>query len=201
MKDSGIQPFNGKDQAQMKDQSFTTRLVHAGERKPQPVAKPVATPIYATATYTYTTMEEMDRVFAGESGDYVYSRYGNPTVAALQEAICSIENGKVAVAYGSGMAAIHAALLACELGPGSVVLASQDLYGASFDLLYKIFGPLGITTKTADFSDLDDLRKTVGSLKPRVLFAETISNPLLKVCDISAVAEIAHTVGARLLVD
>jgi cystathionine gamma-synthase/methionine-gamma-lyase len=146
-------------------------------------------------------MEEMDRVFAGEGGDYVYSRYGNPTVAALQEAICSIENGKVAVAYGSGMAAIHAALLACELQTGSVVLASQDLYGASFDLLYKIFSPLGITTKTADFSDLDDLRRTVETIKPRVLLAETISNPLLKICDISAVAEIAHSAGSRLIVD
>lgn len=185
----------------MRDLSITTKLVHAGERRTPPLGQPVATPIYTTATYTYATMVEMDQVFAGEGGDFVYSRYGNPTVAALQESLATLENGKVAVAYGSGMAAIHAALMACELQPGSVVLASQDLYGASFDLLYKIFGSLGIKTFTADFNDLDALRTKVDEIKPRVLLAETISNPLLKVCDISAVAEIAHSAGARLIVD
>jgi cystathionine gamma-synthase/methionine-gamma-lyase len=99
------------------------------------------------------------------------------------------------------MAAIHAALLACELQTGSTVIASQDLYGASFDLLYKILGPLGIKTQIADFADLDGLKSKVESAKPRVLLAETISNPLLKVCDISVVADIAHTNGARLIID
>src|SRR5205085_5635557 len=179
----------------MRDLSITTKLVHSGERRMPPEGQPVATPIYSTVTYTYPTMAEMDQVFAGEGGDFIYSRYGNPTVAALQESLAAIENGKVSVAYGSGMAAIHAALIACELQPGSVVLASQDLYGASYDLLYKIFGPLGIKTKTADLNDLDGLRSTVDELKPRVLLAETISNPLLKICDISAVAEIAHAAG------
>ncbi len=185
----------------MKDLSITTKLVHSGERRNPPAGQPTATPIYTTSTYTYPTMAEMDEVFAGEGGDFVYSRYGNPTVAALQEALAVIENGKVAIAYGSGMAAIHAALMACELEPGSVILASQDLYGASNDLLNKILGPLGIKTKTADFNDLDALRSTAVEVNPRVLLAETISNPLLKVCDIAAVAEIAHGAGARLIVD
>ena len=185
----------------MRDLSITTKLVHSGERRTQPLGQPVATPIYSSVTYTYPTMAEMNQVFAGEGGDFVYMRYGNPTVAALQESLAAIENGKVAVAYGSGMAAIHAALLACEIEPGSVVLASQDLYGASYDLLYKVLGPLGIKTKTADFNDLDALRLMADEVKPRVLLAETISNPLLKVCDIAACAEIAHGVGARLIVD
>ena len=185
----------------MRELSFTTKLIHAGERRPQPIGQAVSTPIFPSVTYTYSSMEEFDRVFSGEGGDYVYSRYGNPTVAALQEAMLSIENGKVSVAYGSGMAAIHASLLACEIQTGSTVLASQDLYGASFDLLYKIFGPLGIKTQLADFNDLGALREKVEALKPRALLAETISNPLLKVCDIPAVAEIAHANGARLIVD
>jgi len=185
----------------MRDLSINTKLVHAGERRDPPLGKPVATPIYATSTYTYPSMEEMDDAFTGEGGDYIYSRYGNPTVTAVQDVMAAIENGKVAVAYGSGMAAIHAALMACEVGPGTTVLASQDMYGATFDLLYKIFGPMGVKTKTADFNDLISLRTTVADLKPRVLLAETISNPLLKICDIPAVAEIAHGVGARLIVD
>lgn len=185
----------------MRDLSIETRLVHAGERGPQPIGRSVATPIYASSTYTYPSMEAMDQVTAGEGGDFIYSRYGNPTVAALEDAVASIENGKFAIAYGSGMAAVHAALMACELAPGSTVLASQDLYGASLDLLYKIFGPLGIKTQMSDFTDLDALRARVNEIKPRVLLAETISNPLLKVCDITGVAEIAHSAGARLVVD
>lgn len=185
----------------MSDFSIETKLVHTGERREPPIGQPVATPLYATATYTYESMAQMDQVFTGEGGDYVYSRYGNPTVAALEESLAAIENGKVSVAYGSGMAAIHATLFACELAPGSVVLASQDLYGASFDLLNKIFGSVGVKTKTADFNNLEELQEKVLETKPRVLLAETISNPLLKICDIEKVSEIAHSNGARLIVD
>jgi cystathionine gamma-synthase/methionine-gamma-lyase len=185
----------------MSNYSITTKLVHAGERGEQPIGKPVATPIYASATYTYDSMAEMDKVFSGEGGDFVYSRYGNPTVAALEKAVVTIENGKVAVAYSSGMAAIHAALAACEITTGSIVLASQDLYGATFDLLNKIFGVYGVKTKTTDFNNLDELARIATELKPRVLLAETISNPLLKVCDIEKVAEIAHQNSAKLVVD
>ncbi len=185
----------------MSKPAITTQLVHAGERRPLPVGLPVANPIYTTATYTYEAMAEIDKVFAGESPDYIYTRNGNPTVAALEDAMTVIEDGTVAFAYSSGMAALHAALFACELSPGAIVLASADLYGASFELLYKIFGSFGVKTVTADFSDLEALREKVDEIKPRVLLAETISNPLLKVCDIAACVEIAHEVGARLIVD
>src|SRR5919109_812205 len=81
--------------------------------------------------------------------------------------------------YETGMAALHAALFACELGPGSTVLASQDLYGASTDLLYTVFGSFGVKTVTADFSRPAELREKARAVAPRVLVAETISNPLL----------------------
>jgi cystathionine beta-lyase/cystathionine gamma-synthase len=108
------------------------------------------------------------------------SRNGNPNVAALEEALCIVENGNAATVFASGMAAMHAALLACELSAGAVVLASQDLYGATFELLYKIFAPFGIKTATADFNNVQSLREKISEVKPRVLIAETISNPLLK---------------------
>jgi cystathionine beta-lyase/cystathionine gamma-synthase len=180
---------------------IATQLVHAGERRAPPNGRPTSTPIYAAATYTYESMEEIDQVFAGEKPDYIYTRYGNPTLAALETAMRTIEEGATACAYSSGMAALHAALLACELSPGATVLASQDLYGATTNLLLTIFGSLGIKTVTADFNDLETLRHKAAGLKPRVLLAETISNPLLKVCDIDACAEIAHQVGTRLIVD
>jgi cystathionine gamma-synthase/methionine-gamma-lyase len=180
---------------------FTTLLVHEGERPPAPNGKPVATPIYATATFTYDSMDEMDKVFAGEIPGYVYTRYGNPTVAALEKAVQKLEEGAFACAYASGMAALHAALFACQLSPSATVLASQDLYGATLDLLFNIFGSFGINTVTADFNKLEDVREAVTRTKPSVLVAETISNPLLKVCDIAACAEIAHAAGAKLIVD
>jgi cystathionine gamma-synthase/methionine-gamma-lyase len=146
-------------------------------------------------------MAEIDQVFAGEKPGYVYTRHGNPTVTALEDALRTIEEGAVSCAYSSGMAAIHAALFACELTPGATVLASQDLYGATTSLLLTVFGSFGIKTVTADFSDLDEVRAKAAETKPRVLIAETISNPLLKICDVDAVADIAHGVGARLIID
>jgi cystathionine beta-lyase/cystathionine gamma-synthase len=180
---------------------IATLLVHEGERKGKLAAEPVSTPIYASSTFTYDSMAEIDQVFAGEKPGYVYTRHGNPTVTALEDALRRVEGGAVSCAYSSGMAAIHAALFACELTPGATVLASQDLYGATTNLLLTVFGSFGIKTVTADFSDLDEVRATVSAAKPRVLIAETISNPLLKVCDLGACVEIAHAANARLIVD
>src|SRR5213595_1647527 len=180
---------------------INTQLIHAGERGAPPHGKPVSNPIYATATFTYDSMAEVDQVFAGEQQGYIYSRYGNPTVAAFEEAMRVLEEGAAACAYSSGMAALHAAIFACELKPGATILASQDLYGATIDLLYKIFGSYGIKITTVAFSEIEALRAKALELKPQVLIAETISNPLLKVCDLAACVEIARGVGARFIVD
>lgn len=185
----------------MTKRSIETEFVHAGERRALPQGMPNATPIFASSTYSHESMEEMERVFTGDVKDYIYARYGNPTVDAFQDALCLLENGAVARAYASGMAALHAALLASDLRSGSLVLASRDLYGASFDLLYNVFAAFGVKTQLADFSDLNELAQKAEQLKPRAFLAETISNPMLKVLDVAAVADIAHSVGARLIVD
>ena len=185
----------------MTKRSIETDIVHAGSRQPMPRGLPNSTPIFANSTYSYESMEQADKVFTGELKDFIYSRYGNPTVEAFQEAMRVLEGGALARAYASGMAALHAALLASDLTPGAYIIASRDLYGASYDLIYKVFGAFDVKTQLADFSDLDDLRQKTEELTPRVLLAETISNPLLKVLDVAAVANIAHSVGAKLIVD
>jgi cystathionine gamma-synthase/methionine-gamma-lyase len=143
---------------QTKKRHIATQLVHAGERQPPPAGQPVATPIYASATFTYDTMEEIDQVFSGEKTGYIYTRYGNPTIGALEEAMREIEEGAAACAYATGMAAVHAALIACDLKSGSTVLASQDLYGATTNLLNNVFTSFGVKTVNVDFSDLESLR-------------------------------------------
>jgi cystathionine beta-lyase/cystathionine gamma-synthase len=185
----------------MTKHDITTKLVHSGERRPLPDAMPVSTPIYATATFTYDSMQEIDQVFGGEKQGFIYTRYGNPTIAALEEAVRDVEEGAVACAYATGMAAIHAALIACDLKAGSTVLASQDLYGATTGLLNTVLSNFGVKTSHVDFSDLSTVREKARELRPQILIAETISNPLLKVCDIEACADIARENGARLVVD
>ena len=186
---------------QTKKRHITTQLVHAGERQAPPEAQPVATPIYASATFTYGSMQEMDQVFSGEKAGYVYTRYGNPTTAALEAAMREVEGGAVACAYATGMAAVHAALIACDLKAGSTVLASQDLYGATTSLLQSVFSNFAVNTVTVDYSDLAQVREKARESRPQVLIAETISNPLLKVCDIEATTAIAREHNARLIID
>ncbi len=185
----------------MTDFSLATQFVHAGERRTAPAGVPASTPIYATSSFVYEQVEDIDRIVDGETSGFVYSRYGNPTVAAFEEAIAALEKGKLAYAFGSGMAAIHGALLACELSSGSVVLASRDLYGSTLELLYTVFGAFGVKTVTEDFTDIAALRAKAFEVRPAALICETLSNPLLRICDIEECASIAHEVGAKLIVD
>src|ERR671929_2010049 len=107
---------------------FETRAVHSGERRPGRESGgffPISTPIYASATFSHPDIETTDRILGGEQEGYSYARYDNPTVAAFEGAVASLEGGS-ALAFASGMAAMHAALAAAELGPGATVLAAEQ---------------------------------------------------------------------------
>ncbi|MFQ3661424.1 MAG: PLP-dependent aspartate aminotransferase family protein [Chloroflexaceae bacterium] len=183
-----------------------TSLVHAGERAAAPQAVPTTTPIYTTSTYLYPSLAELDAAFASGSG-YLYSRYGNPTVAALESAIAAIEGARGAVAYASGMAALHAALLAAATPRGEsaphprVILAARDLYGATTVLLEEMFVPRGAVVAYADMCDLDAVEAALADLRPEVVLVEQLSNPLLRVVDVAGLAARCRAVGARLIVD
>jgi cystathionine gamma-synthase/methionine-gamma-lyase len=146
-------------------------------------------------------MEDLDGIFAGTRRGYVYTRYGNPTVTALEEAVAALEEGEAGLAFGSGMAAIHAALLAAGARAGSTVVATQDIYGATYALLDGLMRSQGVTTRFVNMTDLAAVEATCADLRPVALIVETISNPLLKVADLPALAEVAHRHGAALLVD
>jgi len=178
-----------------------TRAVHAGDRKKAGPHVPVTTPIHTAASYFYETMEELDRVFGREEAGYCYARYDNPSNAALEELASSLESGHGALACGSGMAAIHMALLSALADRRKSILAANALYGATVSLLMNVMEASGITVRFADVCDLDAFRKAVDEQKPGCVLIETISNPLLRVAPLDRIAEIAQEAGAALVVD
>ena len=180
---------------------FATRAVHAGERPPCPDFTPVTTPIYNAVTYVYPDMESLDRVFEDPTAGYVYSRYGNPTTTAFETAVASLEGGEGAVSFASGMAAIHAMLLAAGAKSGTSVLAARDLYGATNALLSRVFAEMGAEIHFADFTDTSAVRRMLNGARPQVVLLETLSNPLLRLADIEQIAELSHGVGAAVVVD
>jgi cystathionine beta-lyase/cystathionine gamma-synthase len=181
--------------------AFATRAVHAGERAPHPDYTPVVGPIHPTVGYLYDSLDDLDAIFATTREGYVYPRYGSPTVAAFESVMAELEEGEAAHAFASGMGAIHAALLAAGVRSGTAVVAALDLYGATYTLLSRLFAELGAVTRFVDVADLAGVEAALAESRPLALVAETISNPLLKVADLSALAGLAHRYGAQLLVD
>jgi cystathionine gamma-synthase len=170
---------------------FSTRAIHAGQ-DPDPLTGAVAVPIYQTSTYA------QDVVGQTRAG-YDYSRAGNPTRAALETALASLEGGRYGFAFASGMAASDT-MIRTVLRPGDHLIIPDDAYGGTFRLIDKICVPWGLTYSTAALGDLDAVR---GAITPRtkLIWCETPTNPLLGIADISALAELAHGAGAKLLVD
>ncbi len=179
---------------------FTTRAVHAGERPERPEFTPTVTPIYPSVSYLADDPETQDAVFGGEQPGYVYTRHGNPTTRALENAVAALEETEDAIAFGSGMAALLAAILN-EVQAGDRVVASRDLYGATQALLGNVFGTLGVRTSYVDILDLGEVERVLAEVRPRVFLFETISNPLVRVADILAIVEIAKQNRVRTIVD
>ena len=186
---------------ELSHKSFQTRAVHAGERVPPADYRPVSTPIWPTVGYLYESMDDLDAVFAGSKHGQIYLRYSNPTVEAFETAVADLEMAEAAQAYGSGMAAIHASLLAAGVKAGTSVIAALDVYGATFSLLRSLFESLGVKVRMVNVTDHAEVEKALKETGAVVLYVESISNPLLKVADIPALAGLAHRHGASLLVD
>ena len=184
-----------------KSASIYTQAVHAGERGPRPDFTPVSVPIYPSVGFLYENMNDLDAVFGGTRTGYVYPRYGSPTVSALERAIATLEWAEEAVAFASGMAAVHAALLGAGVRAGTTVVAAADLYGATYSLLQNLLTELGVRVRFVDIADLDEVARSVAEERPVVLMCEVISNPLMKVADVPALADTAHKAGAALIVD
>ncbi|WP_189892786.1 cystathionine gamma-synthase [Streptomyces xantholiticus] len=171
--------------------SFETRAIHAGNTA-DPQTGAVVPPIYQVSTY------KQDGV-GGLRGGYEYSRSANPTRTALEENLAAIEGGRRGLAFASGLAA-EDCLLRTLLRPGDHVVIPNDAYGGTFRLFAKVVERWGVDFSVANTSDPAAVRGSVTD-RTKVIWVETPSNPLLGITDIAAVADIARTAGAKLVVD
>ena len=185
----------------MKQKSIFTQAVHAGERGARPDFTPVSTPVYHSVGYLYDDMRDLDAVFGGTREGHVYLRYGSPTVLAFEKAMATLEGAEGAVAFASGMAAVHAALLGAGVRAGSTVVAAADVYGATYALLERMLSEMGVRTCFVDVTNLPQVQQAVDEMAPAALVCEIVSNPLIKVADVPALVEMAHAAGASLIVD
>lgn len=174
-----------------------TRLVRGGLRRSENGETSEA--LYLTSGFAYDNSETAELRFKGEDPGYVYSRFGNPTVSMFEERMALIEGAEVARATATGMAAVTTALL-CHLRQGDHVVAARAMFGGCRYVIEDVLPRYGITCTLVDGINLDAWKSAV---KPntKVLFLETPSNPTLEIIDLRGVAEIAHKVGARLIVD
>ena len=183
----------------MKDRhQFATLAVHAGET-PCPATGALDTPIYQSTTFVAADADEMAAVYGEEKFGYMYTRYGNPTIRALEQKVAALEQGEAALAFASGMAAISSAILG-YVKAGDHVVAARSLYGAAYNFLNTKLPRMGAATTFVPSSRLEDFER---ALRPntRLIYFETPSNPTLEIVDIAALAAMAKARGIPTVID
>lgn len=155
-------------------------------------------PIDASTTFTYDTVEAVHAALTPDSQGFAYARNANPTVTALERAVAALERAEASLAFSSGMAATNAAFLGAGLRGGDRIVAATDLYGVTRSLLTQL-ADLGIETTYVDMLDLDAVHAALPGA--RILYFESISNPLLRIADVEALVTAGHEVRALVIID
>ena len=174
-----------------------TQLVHAGVRRSQ--FQETSEAIFLTQGFVYPDAEAAEARFKGEDPGFIYARYGNPTVAMFEDRIAALEGAEAAFATASGMAAVNGAMMS-QLKAGDHVVAARALFGSYLWICETLLPKFGVAVTLVDGGDLAQWRAAVRP-ETKVVFFESPSNPTLEIIDIAAVAEIAHAVGACVVID
>jgi cystathionine gamma-synthase len=174
------------------DYGFSTRAIHAGQEF-DPTTGAVVPPIYMTSTFVQDGI-------GGFRGGYEYARGGNPTRDSLQTLLASLEGGRYAYSFASGLAA-EDTLLRAVLTPGSHIVMGNDVYGGTHRLVNRVHVPWGVSLSTVDMSDLDAVSAAIVPGTTKILWVETPSNPLMKISDVAALVTIAKEHGVVVVVD
>ncbi|MFD2446353.1 methionine gamma-lyase [Bacillus sp. CGMCC 1.16607] len=180
------------------DKKFETEVIHSGYESSQ-FEGSLVPPLFQTSTFTFATAEQGERRFAGEEQGYIYSRLGNPTVKVLEERIAILEKGEAGLAFGSGMAAVSAILLALTK-TGDHILCSQGVYGCTFGLLQLMKEKYEIEHQ---FSSMDCREIIENEIRPEtaLIYIETPINPTMQLVDLQMIAEVAKERGIPVVVD
>lgn len=174
-----------------------TALVRAGLNRTE--NKETSEALFLNSGFVYDSAEQAAASFQGETDNFVYSRYGNPTLQMAEQRLAAIEGAEACRVCSTGMAAIFASL-ACQLESGDRVVASQALFGACHAILTKILPRWGIQTELIDGTDIRQWQAALAT-PAKLVFLESPSNPVLQLVDIAAVSELAHKAGAKVIVD
>ena len=178
---------------------FETLQVHAGQENPDPATGARAVPIYQTAAYVFENSEHASERFALRDNGNIYSRLTNPTQETLEQRMAALEGGTAALALASGAAAVTYAL-ENVLSPGDHIVAADNLYGGTYNLIVNNLQARGITHTIVDINNPEALEKAIRP-ETKVVYGETFGNPNSEVTDIESVAETAHRHGALLIID
>ncbi|WP_114962128.1 methionine gamma-lyase [Tritonibacter mobilis] len=177
---------------------FTTRAIHHAY-DPMQNEGALTPPVHLTSTFVFENAEAGGEMFAGEREGHIYSRISNPTCALLEQRIATLEGAEAGLALASGMGAVTA-ILWTLLSPGDEVIVDKTLYGCTFAYMRHGLSKWGVTITHVDMTDADALRAAIND-KTRVVYFETPANPNMRLVDIKLASEIAHSVGARVVVD
>jgi cystathionine beta-lyase/cystathionine gamma-synthase len=181
---------------------FDTLAVHAGSpRYSIDGAHPTAPPVVPASSYWYDSADQLDRVLGDEQPGYTYARYASPTVDGFEEAVAALEHAPAAVAFASGMAAIHAAVRSCAPSAGGKLFVSSDCYGGTFVLMASTLAQEGVDVKFVDVLRLEELEQRMRQERPAALLLEVVSNPLERVADLSTILDMGKRHGVKVLVD
>ena len=178
---------------------FSTRAIKVASRVPPAPQAPVNVPIYQTSTFEVASAEELAELLEFSRPGHSYTRYSNPTHAALEEALAELEGAEACLVTASGMAAIHAAIVSI-VRSGESLVVPRAVYGGVIGLARAVLDRSGIGTRSADTTDLGSVAAAIDGTT-RLVWLETISNPTTAVADVAAIAELAHERGALVGVD
>jgi len=182
----------------MPENQIFTQAVHAG-KEPESFTGSIAVPVYNSAAYAFSDVDEAAAVNSGSRPGYSYGRKGNPTQAALENALCELEDGAASLALSSGMAAISCTLFTL-LKPGDHIIVSRSLYAATSALLDELLIPFGFDVTLVDGTDPKNFEEAI-TPKTKVLYLESPANPTLKLVDINTVVKIANAHNLKTVID
>lgn len=178
---------------------FSTRAIKAASRVPDAPQAPINVPIYQTSTFEVTSALELAELLGFARPGHSYTRYSNPTHAALEEALAELEGAEACHITASGMAAMHGIVMSL-LRSGDEILIPHAVYGGMVGLSRAILARAGISVRAVDSSDMDAVAAAIGE-RTRLIWLETISNPTTAMADIAAIAELANARGVPVAVD